>query len=53
MRRGLAVSYEQKIRGMWHLVIAVGIAAFLAGMLFIFIISMPPVWIDEVTACQP
>jgi len=38
---------------MWNLVIAVGIGSFLIGMLFMHIISMPPVWIDEVgAACQ-
>ena len=47
------MSYEAKIRGMWNLVIAVGIGSFLIGMLFMLIISMPPVWIDEVSStCQ-
>lgn len=48
------VSYEQKIKGLWNLVIAVGIGSFLIGMLFMLIISMPPVWIEEVSStCRP
>lgn len=42
------MSYEQKIKGQQRLMILIAIMAFIAGMIFMHLISMPPVWIDEV-----
>lgn len=48
MKRGLAVSYEQKVLGLKRLTVAAFIVAFIIGMVTMHIISMPPVWLEEV-----
>lgn len=53
MRRGLAVSYEAKIRGYERLMIVGGLLVLALGIGIGLAIASPPVWIDEVTACQP
>lgn len=42
------MSYEAKIRGQQRLMIVIAIMAFIAGMIFMHLISMPPVWIEQV-----
>lgn len=42
------MSFEQKIKGQQRLMVALVIAAFIVGMVTMYIISMPPVWIEEV-----
>ena len=46
--RGAAVSYEQKIRGQQRLMVLIAVVMFIAGMIFMYLISMPPVWIEQV-----
>lgn len=42
------MSYEQKIRGQQRLMVLIAVVMFIAGMIFMHIISMPPVWIEQV-----
>lgn len=47
------MSYEAKIRGLYRLMAVVMTVAFILGMIFMYLISMPPVWIEQVASCQP
>ena len=53
MRRGCLVSYEAKIRGYERLMIVGGLLVLALGIGIGLAIAAPPVWIEEVTACQP